>query len=276
MTTQKLARFTFADMENSLAAAMVGDYIRVSVDRCTNPTRYKVVGEDGDTIYIEGAKGTERSLIIAKAEQTVWLTTSGGNRRVVQAWVEGETKASDSPGTIEPAELQRLRHDRETMLVYAKALQDIWRALDLPSDPSMKCDDEDPRADAMDTATQACARIQAKHELDKAHAALGRELARVERDRDECRVALGQIRNVAHGVAPGTSMLPSNSPASGVVIDVTAALYRESAGSTHRPISVPPELVYRGGLAWALPGRMQSEPLRPEPRSVKVVDGVTT
>jgi hypothetical protein len=265
----KLQQFTFAEMKAALAGAKVGDTVRVSVDKRVEPTSYVVTYVNGDSLLVNGGRGSQRCLTYTQAEG-VWLRKGPRGRRVVQAWVERDSTMAAAFSNLEKLEatITKARYD-ENLAVLADIAKELGypgqerepgyiRSLVLTAIRSAHHDNS-----ALKVVTKA------NVELELAHAELGRQLERVERDRDECRLALAQIRNVANGVVPGTSLLPSNTAPSLVVIEVTAALHRAVSSETRRPISVAPEFGYRETIAGALPPRMR------EPKHAAASDGAT-
>lgn len=232
--TTKSKPHTFAAMAESLATAKVGDYVLLAVHIRDKPTRYFVADRDGDTLYLSSPKGIECSVIVAAAERTVWLARGPRNRRVVQAWTESR-----------PREVcdERSAPDAETKGQVASLQAEVERL----------------RSELYDVNAELVACRQEQRELDQARAEQAVRLALSERDRDECRVALGQIRRVSMGIVPGSTPLPSNTPPHAVVIEVTAALLRATTGESRRPIVVDPEVAYRRAIGQALPERMQGD-----------------
>ncbi len=240
----RTAQSSFGTLRDNLVDTKVGDDVYVSADIGLAPTHYLVTDVPAPgTYYLKGDRGAKRTLIVATAERAVWLTKGTRNWKVVQAFRERGMDAAF------------------TQLEKAEARVADGRIATLETEV------ERLRAALYDTNAQLVESQRSKHELDKAHAALGRELEAVEVQRDALSTALCQIRNAAHGVAPGTKPLPSNSPPANVAIDVIAALLRATEGSRSRsPILVSPDVMYRGAIEKALPDRMHGEPTNGDPR----------
>lgn len=268
---------TFAEMAGELADVRIGDTVYASVDRRVEPSRYTVFGV-GSTqhdaihkIYLRGMRGSECSLEIAAAEQRVWLRRGRHCRRVIQAWRESaHPEASPAKPTLLVGEAVLPSEDYKVVPITGGCCYEVRiRATESVDRGPIRDVLLEAVADAwshalasakQDAAAKAERVAADRHEFDLAHAALGRKLSEVERDRDECRIALGQIRNVVYGTLPGTMPLPSNSIPANVVIDVTAALLRARSGETDRPVVADFSHAVRTALAWALPRRMQDDP----------------
>jgi hypothetical protein len=213
MTTKPNKPHTFAEMEHVLTGAQAGDTVSIVLTLGHKPTRYQVIDEDGDTLYLQGARGSEPEIVVAAAEQTVWLTTGKRNRRVVQVSVE-------APSQTRADIVERLRSDLTEANLEIVGLRSSVRAL-----------------------------LQSKAEHEDKLTAKSYEV-------EECRIALGQLYNVAHGQHPGSTPLPYDVSPSAVVIDVMAAMLWHSR---------PPETnghpvdAYRSAIRVALPGSMQNE-----------------
>jgi hypothetical protein len=301
----RIQQHTFATMRDSLAPTKVGDTVYVSVDEGIQPTHYTVEKIAApDTYYLRGVQTAKRTLVVAAAEQVVWLSRGTKGRRVVQAWLDVPRAATvdAAPKPIRVLQHEVLRHievahasghsvtvapddqigcmrltvsiaaaksitDAETLRREAitetatEVIRALWRALDVDDDT------HDPLVHMTKLRDRLNEFVTSKRELDKAHAALGRKLDAVEAQRDAISTALCQIRNAAHGVAPGTKPLPSNSSPANVAIDVIAALLRATAGArTRSPILVSPDVMYRGAIEKALPDRMHGESTNGDPR----------
>lgn len=269
---------------------------------------------DTGGLALVGARGAKRELVIAPAEKTVWLSHGTRSRRVVQAWVEaGEKPGAVSPiigdmravmydtnaelvearallkryesalglvsaivgsGDIRPCThaevhesvLDVLVERVRRLSVYIDALRDVS-----PDVWALTGDDLD------DSATLAVAVARLVHDkrlLDKAHSELGRKLDAVERERDGMAVALGQLRDIANGTAPGSRPISSTESPASVVVTVSAAMLRLACGSPPVRLSG----FYRDAIAGALPGRMNpgfesGGMLRkePEPKSISIL-----
>jgi hypothetical protein len=244
----KLQQFTFAEMKAALAGAKVGDTVRVSVDKRVEPTSYVVTYVNGDSLLVNGGRGSQRCLTYTQAEG-VWLRKGPRGRRVVQAWVEADGRQAEPTQASTPTTVEISAHQFESLAIDVgggspdRVIGDVIEEL-------QHLREENQRLHNLTVE---------RHERDKVQAAVGRKLAEVERERDECRMALAQIRNVANGVVPGTSMLPSNTAPSLVVIEVTAALHRAVSSETRRPRQWSGADNYRRGIEVTLPERMHGE-----------------
>jgi hypothetical protein len=301
----RIQQHTFAVMRDSLAPTKVGDTVYVSVDEGIQPTRYtvaKIVAPD--TYYLRGVQTAKRTLVLAAAEQIVWLSRGTKGRRVVQAWLDVPRAATvdAAPTLIRVLQHEVMRHieaahasgysvtvapddqigcvrlavsesaaeivegaetlRRETITETAsEVLRALWRALDVDDDTN------DPLVHMTKLRDRLNDFVTNKHELDKAHAELGRQFDAVEAQRDAISTALCQVRNAAIGLAPGTKPLPSNTNPANVAIDVITALLRATEGARPRsPILVSPDIMYRGAIEKALPGRMHGESTNGDPR----------
>jgi hypothetical protein len=239
MTTKSNKPHTFAEMDERRALADVGDTLLVATSLLVKPTRYKVVDTDGDTLYIEGQRGTERTVICAAAEQTVWLSTANGNRRVVQMWVGRQPQTEAMFNMLDKAEaaaeIERLRaalYDTNAELVAIRS-------------------GENSEIKRLQTVLD---RLNARLADEQRDAA---EHKNVKADRDACRLALAQLYNVAHNDHPGSAPLPYEVTPAAVVIDVMAAMLWHSRPPESKPIRVPD--TYRSAIKIALPKHMQNE-----------------
>jgi hypothetical protein len=244
----RLKQHRFVDMQTSLVNARVGDHVSVSTDMGIDPTRYEVTSiPASDSLHLRGIKGAKRTLVIAASSQEVWLYKAGNGRRVVQAWLEPQARVREAETF--PTQGHVLPQPFHAFVASMFEAVGLGEAADGVSD-----------FEALAIlGSRVSALADAKAELDKAHAALGRQLAEVEADRAACRTALGMLRNVASGLVPVNKPLPSNTAPIMVVVEVTAAMHREAAGQSPRaPIRVSPDF-YRGALDGALPERMRGE-----------------
>ena len=200
----KLPVFTFAQIMDSLARAVVGDTVFVAVSRtASQPTRYTVVEVNPTRLVLEGIRGSERALVVSGGEW--WLCSHDGEsehcRQVVQAWCEPLRAESPEPAQVEAS------LDVEAMLAEHRAeVEGLRRDL---------------------AAALADVRLS-RSEFMAATDRLDATVTEKRRFRD----ALGKIHDIVVGREPGVfgTLDPSIDPLD-VVAETAAALYWGIRGS---------------------------------------------
>ena len=218
----KLPVFTFAQIMDSLARAVVGDTVFVAVSRtASQPTRYTVVeANQGPTrLVLKGSRGSERALVVSRE---AWCLCSHDGesehcRQVVQAWCEPLLVERVEPAQVEArldVEAMRAEHRSEVEGLrrdLAAALADVRLS----------------RSEFTEAAERNTTMVA---------------------DNRRLRDALGKIHNIIAGRTPGQGPLHQAIDPLDVVVDTVAALHRAQA--MHADLckaalsSVP-------GIAWA-------------------------
>ena len=223
----KLPVFTFAQIMDSLARAVVGDTVFVAVSRtASQPTRYTVVEANPTRLVLEGIRGSERALVVSGGEW--WLCSHDGEsehcRKVVQAWCEPLLVERVEPAQVEAS------LDVEAMLAEHRAEAE-----------GLRREVEGLRRDL--AAALADVRLSRSEFTEAAE----RNTTMVA-DNRRLRDALGKIHNIIAGRTPGQGPLHQAIDPLDVVVDTVAALHRAQA--MHADLckaalsSVP-------GIAWA-------------------------
>lgn len=255
--TARLAKFSYAEMQANLAGAKVGDHVLASVDRKTQPNRYTVTKVAANALTLKGQRGATRRLVFVPSHGAIWLVTDDGEkvrtRTVVQAWLE-PAKVGSIEQVRDNIDANR-SEQTEPIATWSEAFRTIARSLGLTGQDASV---QGIVHRVINDHARLCTLAEDHAALERRRAELGQLMNTIEADRDACRLALGQLRNVAIGAEPGTEPLDFDIAPSTVVIEVTARLFREATVPTPTVNGYP-------GLSWALPDRMRLEyqpPLR--------------